>query len=108
MRSAAGPENTSSSTNGETATTGVRSSAASIPGTASIGPILVTGFEGPMTTGASRASITGVVAHREQRAVDVEGVGEDLRGFSQCFALVEQARSRDVDRTVTVADGHEL
>jgi hypothetical protein len=62
MSVAAGPENTRSSTNGETATTGVSASASAMPSIAVIGPMLVTGFEGPITTGSDSASRTASVA----------------------------------------------
>ena len=50
----------------------------------------------------------GVVAHREQVEVDPEGPSQPSGDLGQRVALVEQARPRDVDRPVEVADLHEL
>ena len=65
MNLSVGPLTTSPATNGLTATTGASAPAIAsrIPGTARIGPIEITGFEGPMTiasAAASAASASGV------------------------------------------------
>ena len=65
MNAAVGPLSTSPPTSGETATTGAgaAASASRSPGTASIGPIEITGFDGPITIAradASASSTSGV------------------------------------------------
>ena len=66
-----GPFSTSPSTNGLTATTGARASfsASVIPGTARIGPIEMTGFDGPITI-ASAAAIASRTSRRRPCVLD--------------------------------------
>ena len=57
MKMSVGPLSTAPCTSGETATTGasVARSASAIPPTARIGPIEITGFDGPITTALALA-----------------------------------------------------
>jgi len=70
MNSSVGPLTTRPSTNGLTATTGAVAVmiASRIPGTARIGPMLITGLEGPMTirSAAAIAAVTSPVGLAEE------------------------------------------
>ena len=64
MNAPVGPLSTSPPTSGETATTGAgeATSASRRPGTASIGPIEITGFDGPITIARADASASSTSA----------------------------------------------
>ena len=78
QNAAVGPLSTSPPTKGLTATTGaeVATSASCIPGSARIGPMEITGFEGPITTASAEAI-----------ASSTSGVGPDGRHGGQVHVL---------------------
>jgi hypothetical protein len=85
---AAGPEYTRSSTNGETTTTVVSASASATPSTASIGPMLVTGFDGPTTTGSASADRTASVAAASPRNSTDSTVGSPFRATQNSWKCI--------------------
>ena len=70
MKRSVGPLSTAPRTSGETATTGasVARSASAIPPTARIGPIEITGFDGPIRTARARRDRVEHLRRRRRRA----------------------------------------
>src|SRR5215212_3477378 len=117
MNRSVGPLSTEPRTSGETATTGAEAarSASATPSTRRIGPIEITGFDGPITIACARssASSTSGVACADsapRTSTPSTGPSAPLR-IMNCWkpshsprALGEPARALEADREVAVAE----